>query len=380
MKYLIIPDSLKNCLPAVQVGHYIAQGIKKAQQDAHVEVVPIADGGEGTVDALVEAMEGRKVKTTVKDALMRDVEAVFGHVPGQSIGIIEMAQASGIERLSDSERNPMKASTYGTGQLIKAALDLGCKSLIIGIGGSATNDGGVGMARALGIRFFNDKGKELVPEADRMGEINTVDFSGVDARINHTSIKVACDVDNLLYGPRGASEVFGSQKGAAPQMVEQLDSGLKHLGLLLKERYKIDVTQLKGGGAAGGLGAGLAGFLNAELVPGFSLIASVLTLEQKIKTSDVVITAEGAVDQQTLFGKTPAGVGRLAQKHQKPLFVFAGSATDESTDFEKAGITALVPITRRPIQIDKAIKNAPVWLEQAAFDFCRVFQAGLNLK
>lgn len=379
MRFLIIPDSFKNCLSSKEVGSNIAKGIKHVFPDAEIKITPIADGGEGTVEALVYALKGKIINTKVHDALMRPMDSFFGVSGDGNTAIIEMAAASGIEAIKKEERNPLLTTTFGTGELIKEALDLGCNHIIVGLGGSATNDGGTGMARALGAKFLNGNNHDVDLGGGSIDQIVSIDLSSMDKRLKDTKIQIACDVKNPLYGPEGASAVYGPQKGATPEMVQTLDSNLRHLANCLT-KIGIDVTSLEGGGAAGGLGAGLFAFTKGTLERGFKIIAETLNLDSQIKQSDIIITAEGAVDFQTLFGKTPAGVASIAKKYKKPVFVFAGNALDDIEGLNTIGITSLVPITRKPILLEDALKNADNWLKISAIELCNTLKAGINLK
>lgn len=290
-----------------------------------------------------------------------------------------MAAASGIELILSEERNPMKTTSYGTGELILDALNKGCDSIIIGIGGSSTNDGGVGMAMALGYNFLNKEGIKLGYGGQVLSDIYSIDSQYVDKRLQDIKIKVACDVKNTLCGKYGASAVYGPQKGASQEMILNLDEGLQNLAEKIKALLDVDVLTLEGGGAAGGLGAGLVAFIGAELVGGFDLIANLVGLEEDIKTSDIVISAEGAIDFQTQYGKTPSGVASIAKKYNKPVFVFAGSVNDDAAKINPNLIDAIVPISRRPVNLNDAIKNTEKWLIQSAKELAIAIKTGINL-
>ncbi len=379
MNFLIIPDSFKNCLSAPEVGKYISKGIKAVFTNANVKVIPVADGGEGTVQAIISSVGGTMKKVMVHDPLMRPIESYFGIMPDNKTAIIEMAAASGIELITDKERDPLKTTTYGTGELIKEALNAGCTDIIIGIGGSATNDGGVGLAMALGTKFITSKGELFEYGGESLIALTDIIISGIDERLANTNIMVACDVKNTICGNKGASAVFSPQKGATKEMVVELDAGLANLAKLVKNKLGKDIEHIEGGGAAGGLGAGLVAFTGANLVGGFSLIANLLNLDEEIRTADIVITAEGAIDFQTMYGKTPAGVAKIANKHKKPVFVFAGSALEDASKIDKSIITSIIPITRRPVELSEALKMAPKWLTQSAIEFCLTIKTGINL-
>ncbi|MBI9069444.1 MAG: glycerate kinase [Salinivirgaceae bacterium] len=378
-KFLIIPDSFKDCLPADEVGESIVKGIKQVFPKSAIKVIPIADGGEGTVHSIISALGGEIIHTKVKDPLHRTIDSFYGILPDKSTAIIEMAAASGLERLTKNERNPLLTSSFGTGELILDALNKGCKKIIIGIGGSATNDGGVGMAMALGLQFIDKQHNKISLGASYLNEISSIDIIKIDHRITETAIIVACDVSNKLCGAQGASVVYGPQKGATPAMVQQLDSSLKHLAALVKRDLAINIENLNGGGAAGGLGAGLTAFCGAKIKPGFESISELLNLEKEITNADIIITAEGSVDSQTLYGKTPAGVGSLAKKYNKPLFVFTGAATEEIEKLDTLGVSSLIPITRYPVDLSTAILNASHWLTLSAHELCKTIMVGKSI-
>jgi len=377
--FLIVPDSFKDCLSAKQVGENIAKGITKVFKKSNIEIVPMADGGEGTVDSIVYAVGGKIIKTTVEDALGRSIDSFFGIINNGKTAIIEMAAASGIEKLTQKERNPWITSTYGTGQLIKAALDNNCKEIIIGIGGSATNDAGVGMAMALGVKFINKNGQPVKNGGGFLGDIVNIDFSQLDNRINNVKITAATDVTSPLTGINGASFVFAPQKGASPDMVIKLDNNLKYFANIIKNKFNIDIDNIEGSGAAGGLGAGLYFFLNAQIKSGFSVIAELTGIQNKISKHDIIITAEGKVDSQTGTGKTPVGVAAIAKKYNKPVFTFTGNATTKTNALYKKGITCLVSITRKPTKLAEALAKADVWLQKSAEELALILKTGINL-
>lgn len=380
MKFTIIPDSFKNCLPAIEVGKYIEAGIKEVFPESINRIIPMADGGEGTIQAIISATGGKIVNLRVHDPLMRPIDSFFYILPDAKTAIIEMAAASGIELILATERNPMKTTTFGTGELIKAALNKGCTTIIIGVGGSATNDGGVGMAMALGALFLDSNGIAIPLGGKGLNSIARIDLQDIDPRLKDVDIKVACDVKNKLCGTEGASAVYGPQKGATPDMVKILDQGLENLTNCIYKSLNSNVLNLEGGGAAGGLGAGLVAFTQAKLLPGFYLIADIVNLEQEIKESDFVISAEGAIDFQTQFGKTPAGVAAMAKKYNKPVFVFTGNASEDASQIDSTLIDAIIPITRRPISLDEAIELAPIWLNQSAKELARVIKSTIQIQ
>ena len=375
MRVLIAPDSFKDCLTAPQVIHAISRGLLKVQPETQIIGKPVSDGGEGLLQTLIDNLEGRYVESVVNDPLMRPLSAKLGILDQQATAVIEMAQASGIELLSQSERNPMLTTSYGTGQLISKALDEGFRKLIIGIGGSATNDGGVGMAQALGVKLLDASAQPIAAGGAGLAQLQTIDIETLDPRISDCQIQVACDVKNPLTGDSGASAVYGPQKGATEQMVETLDQNLTHLASLILEFLDKDISDIPGAGAAGGLGAGLVAFLDAELVPGFDIVASMLDLENEVANADLVITAEGKIDQQTKFGKAPYGVAMIAKKHRKPVYAFAGQIGGAKEELIQLGFTDVISISDSTITVEESIRRAPELLETSA---AKVFQNFLN--
>ncbi|MDA3892649.1 MAG: glycerate kinase [Salinivirgaceae bacterium] len=380
LSFLIVPDSFKDCMSASEVGLNIKKGISNVFKNANVEVIPMADGGEGTVESIVSAVGGKIVKLKVQDPIGRETDGFFGLIENGNTAIIEMTAASGIEKLTTEERNPWITSTYGTGQLIKEALNYKCKKLVIGIGGSATNDGGLGMAMALGIKFLDNNGQDIGEGGGSLANLTSIDISTIDSRLKDTKIIAATDVVSPLTGSLGASVIYGPQKGADNQMVQKLDKNLFRLASVIKECMNIDVLQMQGAGAAGGLGAGLHAFLNAEIRSGLDTIVDLIGLLEKIKGCDIIITAEGKVDGQTTSGKTPVGIGRIAQTYAKPVFVFTGHATENTTILYENGISAIVPISRKPETLQNSISKAAIWLQKSAEELCLVLKTGQKLR
>jgi glycerate kinase len=366
MHVLICPDKFKECMTAGRVAKHIRNGIIRAMPDADCRLIPMADGGEGIVEALVEATGGRVKNARVNDPLMRPVNSFFGICGDGKTAVIEMAAASGLALLKPGERNPLVTTTYGTGELIRYALDKGCLEIILGIGGSATVDGGVGMAQALGVKFLDEFGQDIGCGGGSLSRLVHIDLSGLDPRLGKCTIHAACDVANPLTGINGAAEVYGPQKGATPAMVRQLDANLEHLAQVIELTMQKDVKALPGAGAAGGMGAGIAAFLNGELKPGFELISQTVNLEKWIRWANVVITGEGKMDFQTAFGKTPAGVARLAAGLNKPVMAFTGSLEGKTDEFRELGFSAVIPIVDRPMTLEQSISNAGRLLENAA--------------
>lgn len=371
MNILIAVDSFKDSMTSVQASDVIIKGLSTKKNSFDLKVVPMADGGEGTVESLVRATKGQFVSKTVHDPLMREVEASYGILGDRQSAIIEMASASGIELLSGDERNPWITSTYGTGELMIDAINHGVEQIIVGLGGSATNDCGAGMAQALGVSFTDKNGREIDKGGGALGNVHNIDFSGIDKRIQEVSITVACDVTNPLTGKSGASQIYGPQKGADTGMIIKLDRNLEHFANKIKEFIGKDINNLPGAGAAGGLGAGLVAFAGASLKPGFEIISEITNLEDQIKWCDLVITGEGKIDYQTKFGKTPIGVSRLAKKYKKPVIVIAGTIGRGYEELYDEGITAIYSIVNGPISLDEAIKNGPDLLRKLSINLAR---------
>lgn len=358
MNILVAPDSFKNSLSATEVANSIAEGLSFVLQQGDINQLPLADGGEGTVDALVQSTGGRKKYVMVHDPFMRDIEAPLGLLGSGETAVIEMASASGLERLSDEEKDPYRATSYGTGELIKAVLDQGCKELILGIGGSATVDGGTGLMAALGLKFLGQDGTEFIPTGGNIREITTLDDSSLDKRLKTLRIRIACDVNNPLTGSNGAAFVYGPQKGVKSPELSFFDDNLTHLAQLLEAHSGWNLKDYPGMGAAGGLPAALTAFSEASLEKGFELIAELVKLEDYIRKADLVITGEGKLDNQTRFGKTPQGVARLCQKYNKILIGVGGTITQDADLLYEEGFHLLFPVVDRPMSLQESLTNA----------------------
>ncbi|MEN8227075.1 MAG: glycerate kinase [Bacteroidota bacterium] len=376
MKILIAPDAFKDCMSARQVAMAIEAGMKKILPKADFRIAPMADGGEGTVESVIDATGGKLIECVVKDPLMREITSFYGITGDGSTAVIEMAAASGIELLKPGERDPSVTSTFGTGQLIKDALDRGCNKLLMGIGGSATNDGGAGMAEALGVKFSGLACITPAPGGGALGEVERIQMEGLDPRIAETEILVACDVSNPLTGSNGASAIYGPQKGADGEMVKKLDRNLEHFAVLIQQQLGKEITHVPGAGAAGGLGAGLMAFLGAKLMKGFNMIAETVGLEEKIMQADLVITGEGKMDGQTQFGKTPFGVAQLAQKHGKPVIGVAGTLEEGAEVLYQMGFNLILPIQEKPSDLDFAIRHAEGLLKRSGERIARMISLG----
>lgn len=374
MKFVLAPDSFKESMTAKEVADAMEKGIKRIIPDANCIKVPMADGGEGTTQSLVDATNGELHKVEVMGPLGENVQAVLGILGDGKTAVIEMASASGLQLVSKEKRNPLIATSYGTGQLIKAALNMGVKHLVIGIGGSATNDGGAGMFQALGGRLLDIEGNELSKGGGFLDKLHKIDIEGLDPRLSGITVEVACDVNNPLTGKTGASHIFGPQKGASPEVVEILDSNLKHYGNIIKEQLGIEVDKVPGAGAAGGLGAGLMAFLSAKLIKGVELVINHTNLEEQVIGADYVLTGEGSIDGQTLYGKTPFGVASIAKKHNIPTIVLAGSIGEGVDILYDHGITSIIGILSSPCTLGEALDTGMVNIERTSENIARLFK------
>lgn len=366
MKILIAPDSFKENLSAKEVAQAIERGIKKVDENIQTSIVPMADGGEGTVESLVEATDGQIINVKVKDPLMRDIDSYYGVLGDRKTAVIEMAAASGLALLEKDERNPMDTTSFGTGQLIKYAIEEGYKNIIIGIGGSATNDGGAGMLMALGAKLLDANGEDIGLGAKGLGKLKSIDLYNFHEDIKDCNFVVACDVDNPLVGKRGASYVFGPQKGADEHMVKILDANLENFGKVVEDTLGISLLQYPGAGAAGGMGAALLAFLDAVLERGIDIVIEATQLERKIMDSNLVITGEGKIDGQTQFGKTPYGIATLAKKYNKPVIAIAGGIGEDASVLYEKGIDSIFSIVNKPMTLEEAMVHGESLLEDTA--------------
>ncbi len=379
MHIVVAPDSYKGSLTAVAVAAAMEQGILTVYPEAKVSKVPIADGGEGTVEALVTATGGEIIRQYVTGPLGDNTEAHWGILGDGKTAVIEMAAASGLTLIARDKRDPRLATTYGTGQLIKAALDRGIRNFIIGIGGSATNDGGSGMAQALGVRFLDKAGNVLMPGGAALAGLATIDLAGIDPRLAEASILVACDVDNPLCGPLGASAVYGPQKGATPAMVLELDQALAQFAAVAELATGKNVASLPGAGAAGGLGAGLLFFTNAELKPGVEIVLDTTGFADIVKQADFVITGEGSTDFQTACGKAPVGVAKVARQYNIPTVCLSGGLGQGAEQVLEQGINGLMSIVPRPMPLSECMASAEELIQTATARLCRLVGIGIQL-
>ena len=346
MKVVIAIDSLKGSLSSMEAGMAIKDGILAAKPDAEVIVKPLADGGEGTTDALIEGMNGERIDLTVTGPMHTPVDAYYGYLKDTNTAVMEMASAAGITLVPDSEKNPLLATSYGVGEMINDAIQRGCRNFIIGIGGSVTNDGGIGMLKALGVRFLDENGEDAGEGGQALAKVARIDVSGMNPLLKECHIQVACDVNNPLCGENGSTYVYGPQKGVTEDMKKTLDEAMAHFARVTSETLENDYLNTPGAGAAGGLGYAFLAYTGAALTPGIELILDAVGLEEELSGADVVVTGEGRLDFQTAMGKAPVGVARLAKKYNAKVIAFAGSVTKEATACNKEGIDAFFPILR----------------------------------
>ena len=369
---VLAPDSFKESMTAKEVCEAMERGIRKANSQIRCIHVPMADGGEGTMQSLVDATGGRVYSKEVVGPLGNNVVAEYGILGNGEIGVIEMASASGIHLVDSEKRNPLITTTFGTGQLIKACLDKGVKKLLIGIGGSATNDGGAGFIQALGGRLLDENGDDLSYGGGALAKLHTIYLSNLDERLKYVSVEVACDVNNPLCGKEGASYVFGPQKGATREMIEILDQNLSHYAEVIKEQLGKDVISKAGAGAAGGLGAGLMAFLDVKLKSGIEMVIEYANLEEKVRDADMVWTGEGSIDFQTQYGKTPLGVAMIAKKYNKPVIALAGRVGNDIDVLYDKGIDAIFGIMRGVTSIEEALVKGPENVEKTSENIIRL--------
>jgi glycerate 2-kinase len=366
MRILIAPNAFKGSISAYNAAKAIEEGIRRVVPDAECILLPIADGGDGTAEVLVHGTGGRFINAKVLNPLGRSISTTFALLSDGTTAMIEMANASGLRLISSEERNPLRTTTYGTGQLIKAALNVGARKIIIGLGGSATVDGGAGMAQALGARLLDTQGDDITYGGGSLSDLHAIDISGLDPRLRECEIIAACDVDNPLVGENGSAAIFGPQKGATPDMVTQLDANLAHLAQIIQRDLGVDVLTIPGGGAAGGIAAGLIAFCGARLYPGTDLVLDTLELDHYVQGVDLVITGEGRIDGQTAHGKAPVGVAARAKRYGIPVVALAGGIGDGAEALYAHGIDVIMPIVARPMLLEDAMRDAAILLADAS--------------
>ncbi|AXF76738.1 glycerate kinase [Erwinia tracheiphila] len=379
MKILIAPDSYKESLTARQVARHIELGFREIFPDADYVKLPVADGGEGTVEAMVAATKGSLIRLTVTGPLGEPVAAFYGLSGDKRCAYIEMAAASGLELVATTDRDPLITTSWGTGELILSALDQGVRHFIIGIGGSATNDGGAGMVQALGAKLLDHHGQQIGYGGGQLVQLASVDMSDFDSRIQYCRFEVACDVTNPLVGKEGASAVFGPQKGATSEGVKQLDKALAHYADVILRELDIDVLSLVGGGAAGGMGAGLYAFCHAELRRGVEIVTEALGLDRLVKEATLVITGEGRIDSQTIHGKVPIGVAKIAKRYNKPVIGIAGSLTPDVAVVHQHGLDAVFSVIYRITTLEEALSSAAENVQMAARNIAAAIAVGQTI-
>jgi glycerate kinase len=384
MRVVIAPDSFKESLSALEVADAIEAGFREVFPQAECRKLPVADGGEGTVQAMIDATGGRLVELEATGPLGEPVAAFYGELPASSDGaamaVIEMAAASGLELVDPARRNPLLATSRGTGELIRHALDAGVRRFVLGVGGSATNDGGAGMLQALGVQFLDDAGAELGAGGAELSRLAHIDVSKLDPRVADSEFHIACDVSNPLVGPQGASAIFGPQKGATPAMVAQLDAALAHYAAIMALDLGQDVADMPGAGGGGGIAAGMVVFLGGRLRPGIEIIAEAVGLEQAVRDADLVITGEGRIDGQSVSGKTPVGVARIAKTHGKPVIAIGGGLARDAGAVHAHGIDAVFAAVCRPCTVEEALAEARANLTAAARNVAQALRLGAALK
>ena len=376
MRIVIAPQSLKGSLTAAEAGLAIAQGARAVYPQAEIAIVPVADGGEGTVQALVDATGGKIVQQTVTGPLGEPVTAFYGILGDGRTAAIEMAASAGLPLVPPEQRDPRITTTYGVGELILAALEQGSRHFIIGIGGSATNDGGAGMAQALGASLTNSQGMAIARGGAALGTLQHISTDTMDARLQGCTFEVACDVNNPLTGPNGASAVYGPQKGATPAMVIELDNALVHYAAVIERDLGLSVRDIPGAGAAGGLGAGLMAFLHATLRPGAQIVLEAVKLEEQLSLADLMITAEGQIDSQTAYGKSVGAVSAMAKRYRLPVLALAGSLGDTYQAVYDLGVDAVAVLPSKPMTLAYAMEHASQLAADATERALRLLQAG----
>ncbi len=380
MKIIVAPNAFKGSLTANEAANAIEKGIRRFYGRASIIKKPLADGGDGTMEVLSRATRGRILSAAVTGPLGASTKARYALLGDGETAVIEMAEASGLRLIKKHERNPMAATTFGTGELIARAIDKGCKKLILGIGGSATNEGGSGMLLALGFKLANSKGKLIGYGGSGLSELVRVENPELSAGFKKLDIRIASDVKNLLLGNSGASRMFGPQKGATPAMVEKLERALANYARVIKRDLGVDVLKLKGGGAAGGIGAGIYAFLGGRMGSGIDMVMGLSGIEKELSGASLLVTGEGIIDDQSIFGKAPVGVARLAKKHGVPVLCLAGGIGVVSGKIYSAGISGISTLVNGPMELEYAVKNAPALLAAAAERAVRIISIGSRIR
>ncbi len=372
MKFVIAPDKFKGSLTGFEYCNAVSEGLRMVFPDANIIMKPLADGGDGTIEVVKHYLKGEKISVTVNDPLFRPINASYLYSKKNQVAYIEMAEASGLALLTHAERSCMNTSTFGTGELISNALKLGAQEIILGIGGSATNDGGMGMASALGYNFLDKNHQALKPIGCHLIDVESIDDSQIHVRLKDVKFKVACDVSNPFYGKEGAAFVYGEQKGATTNEIQLLDDGLRNFAKIIHTKYSIDIQQIRGAGAAGGIGGGAFAFLNGKLTSGIALIKDLSNFDSEIEGADWIITGEGRLDNQTLLGKTISGVIESAKLYHIPVAALCGSVNISVTEQEKLHLTYITSITTGPCSLEDALITSYSNLVGSAVNFARI--------
>ena len=380
MKIVIAPQAFKGSLSALNVANAVTEGVQRIFPRAQIVICPVADGGDGTLETLVESSGGKIMETNVTDPKGKSIVAQWGAMGDGNTAVIEMARTSGLALLTLEERDPLNATTYGLGEIIISALNEGFRKFIVGIGGSATNDAGAGMAQALGIKLVDQEGRNLVYGGAALQNLSTIDTSNIDRRVLESDFQVACDVNNPLTGPEGASAVYGPQKGATKENIRQLDSALSVLAEVTKRELGKDISNLEGAGAAGGLGAGMVAFVEGHLRAGVDIVLDTVNFAEKLKAADLVITGEGSMDFQTVYNKAPIGVARMAREKGIPTIGISGMLGENYQIVHDHGIDAALSIANGPISLEKASQNAPTLISETVEESLRLISVGMRLK
>ena len=380
MKIVIAPQAFKGSLSALNVANAVQKGVRRIFPDAQILTCPVADGGDGTLETLVESSGGKIMETNVADPTGKPIVAQWGAMGDGNTAVIEMARTSGLALLTLEERDPLNATTYGLGEIIVSALNKGFRKFIVGIGGSATNDAGAGMAQALGIRLMDREGRNLVFGGAALQNLSVIDTSSIDQRVLESNFQIACDVNNPLTGPEGASAVYGPQKGATEENVRQLDSALGVFAEVTKRDLGKDISNLEGAGAAGGLGAGMIAFVEGHLRAGVDIVLDTVNLAEKLESADLVITGEGSIDFQTVYNKAPIGVARMAKARGIPTIGISGMLGKNYQIVHNHGIDAALSIANGPISLEESLQNAPSLISQAVEESLRLISVGMKLR
>jgi len=380
VKIVIAPQAFKGSLSALNVANAVQKGVRRIFPDAQILTCPVADGGDGTLETLVESSGGKIMETNVADPTGKSIVAQWGAMGDGNTAVIEMARTSGLALLTLEERDPLNATTYGLGEIIVSALNKGFRKFIVGIGGSATNDAGAGMAQALGIRLMDREGRNLVFGGAALQNLSVIDTSSIDQRVLESNFQIACDVNNPLTGPEGASAVYGPQKGATEENVRQLDSALGVFAEVAKRDLGKDISNLEGAGAAGGLGAGMIAFVEGHLRAGVDIVLDTVNLAEKLESADLVITGEGSIDFQTVYNKAPIGVARMAKARGIPTIGISGMLGKNYQIVHNHGIDAALSIANGPISLEESLQNAPSLISEAVEESLRLISVGMKLR